>query len=91
MLAGNGNLAVTSSLHPFWHTEKGKVVIGLVVLTVVGAIVGGAIGGVKAPSHANMKKKKKKKIIISTTSPSGATTCSFLSSVAGAIFSTTTF
>ena len=89
MLAGNGNLAVTSSLHPFWHTEKGKVVIGLVVLTVVGAIVGGAIGGVKA--HANMKKKKKKKIIISTTSPSGATTCSFLSSVAGAVFSTTTF
>ena len=91
MLAGNGNLAVTSSLHPFWHTEKRKVVIGLVVLTVVGAIVGGAIDGVKAHANMKKKKKKKKKIIISTSSPSGATTCSFLSSVAGVVSSTTTF
>ena len=78
-------MTVTSSLHPFWHTKMGKAVIGLVVLTVVGAIVGGAIGGVKA--HANMKKN----IIVSTSSPASATTtCSCPSSVAGAVFSTTT-
>jgi len=91
MLARNpGNLAVTSSLHPFWHTKRGKAVIGLVVLTVIGAIVGGAIGGVKA--HANMRRQ------IIDSSPASATTTTSLSSsscvcspsVAGAVFSTKT-
>ena len=88
MLARNspGNLAVTSSLHPFWHTKNGLAVIGLVVLTVIGAIVGGAIGGVRA--HANMKRQ----IIVSSSSPASATTsCSCSSSVAGALFSTSTY
>jgi len=87
MLARNpGNLAVTSSLHPFWHTKNGKAVIGLVVLTVIGAIVGGAIGGVKA--HGNMKRQN----IVSTSSPASATTtCSCSSSVAGAVLSTSTY
>jgi len=84
-----GNLTVTSSLHPFWHTKKGKAVIGLVVLTVIGAIVGGAIGGVKA--HA-------RQTVVSTSSPPSTTTTTSLSScasacsptVVGAIFSTTT-
>ena len=40
-------LAVTSSLHPFWHTKRGGVVIGLVILVLIGAIVGGAVGGLK--------------------------------------------
>ena len=77
-----GNLTITSSLHPFWHTKRGKAVIGLVVLTVVGAIVGGAIGGVKA--HA-------RQMTVSNTSLASATTtlcCS--TSVAGAVFSSTT-
>jgi hypothetical protein len=68
MLRNPGNLAVISSLHPFWHTKKGKAVIGLVVLTVIGAIVGGAIGGVRSHWHSNMRRR----ITVSNSSPAMA-------------------
>lgn len=84
MLARNpGNLAVTSSLHPFWHTKKGKAVIGLVMLALIGGIVGGAIGGAKA--HSDMKRQLES--IVSTPPANTSLSCACSPSVAGAVFS----
>jgi len=82
-------LAVTSSLHPFWHTKRGCVVIVLVVLVVIGAIVGGAVGGAKAGRQKvnSTTSLASTAITPQTTSQASNRSTSFIS---GTTFSTTT-
>ena len=85
-------LAVTSSLHPFWHTKRGCVVICLVVLAVIAAIVGGAVGGAKAGRQKVDSTTSLASITTSTTpqTTSQASNGSTLLNISGTTFSTTT-